>query len=138
MRKIILLLTLLTLTANVFADNQMVVGGRDGQVILSQDLSTLQKLTFTAQSMLVHTTDGQITEVALEGLGIITFTDVEGISITQDDMSNLSGKTCVYTLDGRLVTTVEHWSEELFRSLASGTYAVRIGEKTIKVIKEKN
>lgn len=135
MRKNILLLTLLTLAASIYANDYMIVGGRDGQVILSQDLSTLQKLTFTAQTMQIHTTDGEVTEIALDGIGNIKFDDVEGISITRDDMSNLKGETRIYALDGHLVARAEGWTELLYQSLPAGTYAVRIGNRTIKIIK---
>jgi len=135
MKRNLLLLALLTLTASSYAEEQMVVGGRDGQVILTQDLKTLQKLTFTAQAMQIHTSNGEITEIALEGIGNIKFDDVEGISITRDDMSNLKGETRVYALDGHLVARAEGWTELLYQSLPAGTYAVRIGDRTIKIIK---
>lgn len=135
MKRNLLLLALLTLTASSYAEEQMVVGGRDGQVILTQDLKTLQKLTFTAQTMQIHTSNGEITEIALEGIGNIKFDDVEGISITRDDMSNLKGETRVYALDGHLVARAEGWTELLYQSLPAGTYAVRIGDRTIKIIK---
>lgn len=132
MHKHLLLLLLLLPAITLLADDHLVVGGRDGQVIHTQDLSTLQKLTFSPTAMQIHTTDGEVQSIALEGMGRITFDSTEGIDLVKEDLSAIEGEVTIYSIDGRLVKRASSWDNSLVQTLTPGNYVAQIGKRTIK------
>lgn len=127
------------------ADDYLNVEKSDASVE-SVKLEEVQKITFSENNLLIHTTEGILT-FPLTEMGRITFTDqptsVDELSDSSPSMMTVNnrlvvkgeGTLFVYNLAGNLVSVavVKGAAELSTHSLPAGTYIVRFGKETIKV-----
>lgn len=133
--------------ALLMADDYLNVEKSDAS-IESIKLEEVRKITFSENNLLIHTTEGILT-FPLTEMGRITFTDqptsVDELADSSPSMMTVNNKLVVkgegtlfvYNLAGNLVSVavVKGVAELSTHSLPAGTYIVRFGKETIKVVK---
>lgn len=147
MKRSLLVLLASVMPALLMADDYLNVEKSDAS-IESIKLEEVRKITFSENNLLIHTIEGVLT-FPLTEMGRITFTDqptsVDELADSSPSMMTINNKLVVkgegtlfvYNLAGNLISVavVKGVAEISTHSLPAGTYIVRFGKETIKVIK---
>lgn len=147
MKRLLLVLLASVMPALLMADDYLNVEKSDAS-IESIKLEEVRKITFSEDNLLIHTTEN-ILSFPIAEMGRITFTDtptsVDELADSSPSMMTVNNKLVVkgegtlfvYNLAGNLVNVavVKGAAEISTHSLPAGTYIVRFGKETIKVVK---